>query len=386
MINDQSATDEKKIKLINTAIIKTYINFMASKLEELGQVPHINPDSPPAKMEDEQYSFLFRNVILKDNAKKGTVDEIKSFCDDGKHIDRIFNLEQANILKQISPQIRYKDIREFLENELKRLEQSVPAGEVGIRLDSLLSQEDLAQKEKLVQQKKVDALIKFHDSGKKIELTQERFCMLIKEYISEAYNLMQKTLPDSSSKEEKDKYVEENSGKLIKIGDLIDRNKPSLNFLGTQNIEDNDELRMNVPGLMYLTCYKGDLKSLNTLIENLGERNLLAVFLSMQLKKEFDGTLTLNGMLSMVNKRAANTKRKDSAEWKKVLDLFERTVVKCEENNKGLSGLSLAGQDDGGPAARSTRVRDGEGGSAVNVASGRKKSGDGKDESGPAKR
>ena len=371
MINEQLVAREKQIELLTKATKKMHTNLMASKLEELGEDPLINRNYAPAQMEDREYLFLIREVFLKDReSKNGTIDTIKEFCDNKQNIDGIFSIQQAKKLKEISPKIKHKEIKEFLENELTRLDQSVPAGEVRIRVDGLLSQEDLAQKEKLAQQNKVDSLIKLHDSGREIPLTQERFSMLIKEYISEAYNLMQKTSPDID--------------KLSKIEDLIDRNKAGLNFLGTQKIEDNEELKTDVPRFMYSTCYKGALKSLNTLIENLGKRNLLAVFLSIPLKKEsdkdFDGLLTLNGMLSIVKKRADNTKRKDSAEWKKVLDLFDKTIVKREEINEGLSGLSLAGQDDGGPAARSTRVRGV--GSAENVASGNRGLGDG----GPAKR
>jgi hypothetical protein len=365
-------------RLLDMVLKKMHTNLMASKLKELGEEPAIHPDYAPAKMEDGQYLFFIKEVFLKDRELKNrTIDEIKSFCEEKKNIDGIFNIEQARTLKEIAPKIKHKDIKKFFENELT--DQSVPDGEVRIRVDSLLSQEDLEQ------QRKVDALIKFHDSGREIPLTKERFSMLIKEYTSEVYILMKKNLSKKS--------VEEKRDRLDKIEGLIDKNKASLNYLRTQNIEDDKELIVDVTKFMHSTCYKGDLKSLNTLIENLGEGNLLAVFVLTPLQKEsdkFDGLITLKGMESIIKKRV-NFQNKDSAEWKKVLDLFGRKIneseeikglsdLSLEEINKRLSDLSLAGQDDGGPAARSTRVRGV--GSAENVASGNREHGDG----GPAKR
>lgn len=373
---DGQLSRERSIKLLDIAIQRMHTNLMASKLKELGEEPLFNPDYAPANMEDREYLFFISKVFFKDGeSKQGTVDRIKEFCDERKNIDGIFSIQQAQKLKKISPEIKHREIKNFFEGELIRLGQSVPAGEVGIRVDSLLSQEDLAQKEKLAQQKKVDALIRLHDAGREITLTQERFLMLTKEYASEVIILMQKTLSADSAGETRDR--------LNKIGGFIDSNKASLNFLSTENIEDKEELKRNVQRLIYSASYNGDIRSLNALIENISDRNLLAVFVSTPLKKEsdkdFDGLITLNGMISIIKQRADDTGRKDSTEWKKVLDLFERTVVKNEEI-KGLSDLSLAGQDDGGPAARSTRVRGG--GSAENVASGNRGLGDG----GPAKR
>ena len=373
---DGQLSRERSIKLLDIAIQRMHTNLMASKLKELGEEPLFNPNYAPANMEDREYLFFISKVFFKDReSKQGTVDKIKEFCDEKKNIDGIFSIQQAQKLKEISPKIKHREIKNFFEGELIRLGQSVPAGEVGIRVDSLLSQEDLAQKEKLAQQKRVDALIGLHDAGREVPLTQERFLMLTKEYASEVIILMQKTLSDDSVGETRDR--------LNKIGGLIDSNKASLNFLSTENIEDKEELKRNVQRLIYSASYNGDIRSLNALIENISDRNLLAVFVSTPLKKEsdkdFDGLITLNGMISIIKKRADDTERKDSAEWKKVLDLFERNVVKHEEI-KGLSDLSLAGQDDGGPAARSTKVRGG--GSAENVASGNRGLGDG----GPAKR
>ena len=374
MINEQLSR-ERSMKLLDIAIQRMHTNLMASKLKELGEEPLFNPNYAPANMEDREYLFFISEVFLKDaESKKGTINRIKEFCEEKQNIDGIFSIQQAQKLKEISPKIKHRDIKNFFEGELIRLGQSVPAGEVGIRVDSLLSQEDLAQKEKLAQQKRVDALIGLHDAGREVPLTQERFLMLTKEYASEVIILMKKNLSKESVKEKRDR--------LDKIEGLIDSNKASLNFLSTENIEDKEELKRNVQRLIYSASYNGDIRSLNALIENISDRNLLAVFVSTPLKKEsdkdFDGLITLNGMISIIKQRA-DTGRKDSAEWKKVLDLFDRTVVKREEI-KGLSDLSLAGQDDGGPAARSTRVRGV--GSAENVARGNRGLGDG----GPAKR
>ena len=373
---DGQLSRERGMKLLDIAIQKMHTNLMVSKLKELDEEPLINPLYAPANMEDREYLFFISEVFLKDReSKQGTVDKIKEFCDEKKNIDGIFSIQQAGKLKEISPKIKHSEIRNFFEEELKRLGQSVPAGEVGIRVDSLLSQEDLAQKEKLAQQKRVDTLIGVHDAGREITLTQERFLMLTKEYASEVIILMQKTLSAVSVGGTRDR--------LNKIGGLIDSNKASLNFLSTENIEDKEELTRNVQRLIYSACYNGDIRSLKALIENTSDRNLLAVFVLTPLQKESDkdfrGLITLNGMISIIKERVDDTERKDSAEWKKVLDLFDRTVVKREEI-KGLSDLSLVGQDDGGPAARSTRVRGV--GSAENVARGNRGLGDG----GPAKR
>ena len=342
---NQPLTQEQIVKLLGSLAQKIHTNMLGDMLKE---TPIINPTYLPAQMTDGQYLSLLRLALQNSEIKQRTIDVIKNFCDEGVNIDSAFETEQAKILKEISPKIRHKDIKEFFENELLRLsEAGVQPEQIEIKQDGLISREALAQK------KKVNLLIGLDESDKDLPLNTDKFSWLIREYTNDMNEIM---------KNPKNVDVKKtNLERTGKIATLIANNQESLERLQGDDIQTNPELISDIIKFMHAMSYKGDIGSFKILEDKLGEENLEYILSSIPLEKEsqrsFDGLITLKGIISIINKRAHDNKRSDSAEWKelytKLNDFFE-----------------IKKQSDG-PAARSTRVRGGEGGPAENVAIGK---------------
>lgn len=187
--------------------------------------------------------------------------------------------------------------------------------------------------------------------------------MLIREYVNDTNILRTETLPDE--------HKEEKAIRIVQIANLIQKNKDSVEFFQNQDVVNNPELKADVIKYLHALCYNGHIKNLKTLMtEYLSERDLLSVTLAIPLRKKsvignFDGLITLEGITSMINKRAENSKRADSSEWREMGNILDKAVaIKVEKIR--LSSPSLDDKDDHtAPAARSIRIHSN---SAKNVA------------------
>jgi hypothetical protein len=188
--------------------------------------------------------------------------------------------------------------------------------------------------------------------------------MLIREYANDINEIMK----DPKNDDVKSKKL----ARTDKIATLIAHNKESLKWLQENDIQTTPELILDVIKFMHAMSYKGDIRSFKILEDKLGKENLISTLDSIPLEKKsleqsFDGLITLNGIISIIKKRADATDRRDSADWKK---LYTKLNDFSEIKKQFISEIN------DGSAARSPQVR-----GAISAVAGAR---DG--ESGPAKR
>lgn len=355
-----SLTQEQYVKLVGSLAQKIHTNMLGAKLEEThGEVSIIHPEYYPAQISDGQYLSLLQFALGNSGIKQQTVNVIKNFCEENANIDNVFELQQAKKLKEISPKIRHQVIKTFFENELSRLSDAgVQPEQIKIKQDGLTSPEALAH------QKKVNALIGLDESDRRFPLDIDKFSMLIREYANDINKIMK----DPKNDDVRSKKLE----RTAKIATLIAHNQESLIWLQENDIETTPELISDVIKFMHAMSYKGDIRSFKISEDKLGEKNLISTLDSIPLEKKsleqsFDGQITLNGIISIIKKRADATDRSDSADWKKLYTKF---------NDFFEIKKQLISEIEDGPAARSPQVR-----GVISAVAGAR---DG--ESGPAKR
>jgi hypothetical protein len=333
---------EQYVNLLSGLAQKIHTNMLGAKLEETHEeVSIIHPQYYPAQIPDGQYLSLLQFALGNSGIKKQTIEVIKKFCDEKANINNVFESEQAKELKEISPKIKHQVIRTFFENELSRLSKAgVQPEQIEIKQDGLTSPEALAL------QKKVNALIGLDESDRRFPLDKDKFSMLIREYTNDINEIMK----NPKNHDVKSRNLE----RTAKIATLIAHNQESLIWLQENDIETTPELISDVIKFMHAMSYKGDIRSFKISEDKLGEKNLTSTLHSIPLEKKsleqsFDGQITLNGIISIIKKRADATDRTDSADWKKLYkkfnDFFERKKQLISEIKED------------GPAARSTQVR-----------------------------
>jgi len=333
---NQPLTQEQNVRLLGSLAQKVHTNMLGDILKENNdEVSIINPNYPPAQMPDGQYLSLLQFALENSEIKQRTINVIKNFCDEKVNIDSVFETKQAQKLKEISPTIKHRYIKIFFQNELSRLEGSVDPEQIEIKQDGLISPETLAQK------KKVNALIGLDESDRKLSLDKDKFSMLIREYTNDINEIMKNPQNDDV----KSKKLE----RTDKIATLIAHNQESLKWLQENDIQTTPELISDIIKFMHAMSYKGDIGSFKILEDKLGEENLISSFDSIPLEKKsleqsFDGLITLNGIISIIKKRADATDRSDSADWKKLYtklnDFFEIKKQFISEINDGPATLS----------------------------------------------
>lgn len=336
----QALIQKQNKQLLGSLAQKIHTNMLGAQLEETHEeVSIIHPEYYPAQISDGQYLSLLQFASGNRQIKKQTIDVIKKFCEAKANIDSVFESEQAKKLKIISPTIKHREIKNFFEMELSRLESSVAPEQIEIKEDRSMSREALAQR------RKVDLLIALDEKGQRFPLVEDKFSMLIREYTIDMNEIME----NSSDTNVKSR----NQERTGKIATLIAHNQESLIWLQENDIETTPELISDVIKFMHAMSYKGDISSFKISEDKLGKNNLTSTLDSIPLEKKsleqsFDGQITLNGIISIIKKRADATDRSDSADWKKLHtkfnDFFERKK-------------QLISEIEDGPAARSLQVR-----------------------------
>ncbi len=356
---NQPLTKEQNVRLFSTLAQKIHTNMLGDILKKThDEVSIINPDYLPAQMSDGEYFSLLQHAWGDRKTRQTTIDVIKNLLDANANIDSVFESEQAKKLKKIPP-IKHKYIRAFFEDELSRLSNAaVQPEQIEIKQDGLISPEALEQ------QKKVNALIGVDESDHRFALDKDKFSMLIREYANDINEIMK----DPKNDDVKSKKL----ARTDKIATLIAHNKESLKWLQENDIQTTPELILDVIKFMHAMSYKGDIRSFKILEDKLGKENLISTLDSIPLEKKsleqsFDGLITLNGIISIIKKRADATDRRDSADWKK---LYTKLNDFSEIKKQFISEIN------DGSAARSPQVR-----GAISAVAGAR---DG--ESGPAKR
>jgi hypothetical protein len=169
--------------------------------------------------------------------------------------------------------------------------------------------------------------------------------MLIREYTNDMNEIMKN--PSNTNVKSR------NQERTDKIATLIANNQDSLTWLKEYDIAKNEELISDVIKFMHAMAYKGDIRSFKILEDKIGEKNLLNTLDSIPLNRKsleesFGREITLNGIISIIEKRGNNNTRTDSVDWGKLCSRFKDYIQIKKE---------FISENDGGPAARSTQVR-----------------------------
>ena len=315
------------------AIATMYILIMAKKLEEKGIEPNICEDYKIQMLDDVVYLRIINEVNKANNNRQTFINEVTEICRD-RCLFEAFSKDQKSELEEISSKIKFKDVKSFFDEEVKRLQDSARTKEDEKKFNEIRSED----RQKKINEDKIKKLINLNQIMK-IDLKEENFSMLIKGYFDNVNSVI------GNSKEDKGK-IKLLLTRSTDIGKIIDKNKDSLEWLGKKNLlEDKKELASDIIDFTYAMSYRGDLKNLQTLSEKLGDENfrfLLSSIPEDKSKVDYAYTITISGIMDKIKIRANGTS-KESAEWSKLHEKFT-TALQTLENlpNSPLSVHSLS--------------------------------------------
>jgi hypothetical protein len=306
---------------MHMAIKKMHILTMAKKLEEKGIEPNIYEDHKIQMLDDAVYSRIINEVNKTHNNRQTFINEVTEICRD-RCLFEAFSKDQKSELEEISSHIKFKHVKSFFDEEIKRLQDSARPKEDEKKFNEIRSEDG----QKKINEDKIKKLISLNPIMK-IDLKEENFSMLIKGYFDNVNSVM------GNSKEDKGK-IKLFLTRSTDIGEIIDKNKDSLEWLGKKNLlEDSREHASDIIDFTYAMSYRGDLKNLQTLTEKLGDENfrfLLSLIPENKNEVDYSKVITISGIMDKIKKRTERAGEK-SNEWRKLDEKFT-TALQTLEN------------------------------------------------------
>lgn len=247
----------------------------------------------------------------------------------------LFGHSQKQNLMEILKGLTTDHVIKFVTSELKRLKntpivdfQDIPPPDFFLTSDA--------------QKKKVDQLIEQGRlSNGVIDLNQDNFFSLINEYSTSLIRAT-KTRKFDISEEQRSEIDEAKKRAFNQIGGLINKSKDSLGWLSIIILEKDSNQTTYLARFIHELCHLGDSKTLETVIEKLGDnfRNLLNLipYSNEEAQLEFSA-LSIENTMMVINKRINHELKfpnNDAEKWINIKRIFDH-AISLEQHLDGLS-------------------------------------------------
>jgi hypothetical protein len=288
-------------------------------------------------MDDRIYLAGLRRIIGSLDLTTGYLGVIVKLKD-GKQNFHLFESSQKANLIAISQGITFDGAKAFAISEMKRLRDTPK-----LDLDSIAKPDFITQK--VIQKKKADELIEIANANGSVNLNRDNFSYLIKEY-STCSIIVMNSSKYSQSSEKKDEIYQMQNRALRDIGGLINNNKDKLEWLNKIRLEEDKELELDLAKFIHETCHLGDSKTLENVIEKLGDNfnNLMRLvpFKREEMGFKNNDSITIENMMIIIQKRINKYQQRNmqtqADKWIKIQRIFNDEIVL----DGRLGGLSVS--------------------------------------------